>query len=68
MEFADDYPGVFCQFDLFGTDSSYYQMGGDIDYPSDLQRMNLMKAMKDEGKVDRLLVAQDIHTKDRLVS
>ena len=67
LEFADDFP-CYYQFDLFGIENSYYQLAGEIDFPSDAQRMNLLKALKDEGLVDRILVAHDIHTKHRLVN
>ncbi|KAG8224415.1 hypothetical protein J437_LFUL001365 [Ladona fulva] len=37
-DFAD--LGSFCQFDLFGTECSYYQLNPSIDMPSDAQRLD----------------------------
>ncbi|KAJ0178096.1 hypothetical protein K1T71_005919 [Dendrolimus kikuchii] len=65
LEFAG--LGTYCQFDLFGTEVSYYQLNPSFDMPSDAQRIELMKSLLLEGKVDRLLMSHDIHTKHRLV-
>lgn len=58
--------GVYCQFDLFGIENSYYQLAGEIDFPSDAQRMDMIKALVDNGFEEQILVAHDIHTKHRL--
>eukprot|EP00094_Tigriopus_californicus_P011703 TCALIF_11307-PA protein Name:"Similar to pter Phosphotriesterase-related protein (Danio rerio)" AED:0.10 eAED:0.11 QI:190/0.33/0.42/1/1/1/7/0/346 len=60
--------GVYCQFDLFGIENSYYQLAGAIDFPSDAQRMDMIKLLVEHGFEDQILVAHDIHTKHRLVS
>ncbi|XP_028174628.1 phosphotriesterase-related protein [Ostrinia furnacalis] len=65
LEFAE--LGVYCQFDLFGVEVSYYQLNVDTDMPSDAQRIDLIKTLVDEGKEDRVLMSHDIHTKHRLV-
>ena len=66
-EFASS--GVYCQFDLFGIENSYYQFAEHIDWPSDAQRMDyIMRLVREEGRGDKVLVAHDIHTKHRLVS
>ncbi len=66
-EFASS--GVYCQFDLFGIENSYYQFAEHIDWPSDAQRMDyIMRLIREEGRGDKVLVAHDIHTKHRLVS
>ena len=64
LEFAS--LGSFCEYDLFGMEVSHYQFG-DIDMPSDAQRIQLIKKLVDEGFEDKILVAHDIHTKHRLV-
>ncbi|XP_063828375.1 phosphotriesterase-related protein isoform X2 [Ostrinia nubilalis] len=65
LEFAE--LGVYCQFDLFGVEVSYYQLNVETDMPSDAQRIDLIKTLVDEGKEDRVLMSHDIHTKHRLV-
>ncbi|KAL0822243.1 hypothetical protein ABMA28_004370 [Loxostege sticticalis] len=64
LEFAE--LGVYCQFDLFGVEVSYYQLNVDTDMPSDSQRIDLIKTLVAEGKEDRILMSHDIHTKHRL--
>ncbi len=59
--------GAYCQFDLFGVENSYYSLAKHIDYPSDAQRMDLIRHLLKEGFEDQVLIAQDIHTKHRLV-
>jgi phosphotriesterase-related protein len=60
--------GTYCQFDLFGTECSLYQMNLAVDMPSDAQRVDKMISLIEAGKEDRILMAHDIHTKHRLVS
>ena len=42
-------------------------MNVDVDMPSDAQRIQWVKFLLEQGYRDRLLIAQDIHTKHRLV-
>lgn len=65
LEFAK--LGVYCQFDLFGTECSYYQLNSEHDMLSDGQRMDKIVALVREGHEDRILMSHDIHTKHRLV-
>lgn len=65
LEFANF--GCYCQLDLFGTEVSWYQLNPNADMPSDAQRIDRLKLLKDEGKLDRILMSHDIHTKHRLV-
>ncbi|XP_039755949.1 phosphotriesterase-related protein [Pararge aegeria] len=58
--------GSYCQFDLFGTEVSYYQLNVDTDMPSDAQRIVMIKQLVSEGKEDKILMSHDIHTKHRL--
>jgi phosphotriesterase-related protein len=60
--------GTYCQFDLFGTECSLYQMNLSVDMPSDAQRMDKVVSLIEAGKEDRILLAHDIHTKHRLVN
>lgn len=59
--------GTFVQMDLFGTECSYYQLNEAVDMISDAERINKLRRLIDEGKVDQLLMSHDIHTKHRLV-
>lgn len=65
LEFAK--LGVYCQFDLFGTEVSLYQLNMHFDMPSDAQRMDKVVFLANEGYEDRILMSHDIHTKHRLV-
>ncbi|CAH2090788.1 unnamed protein product [Euphydryas editha] len=65
LEFSE--LGAYCQFDMFGTEVSYYQLDIDIDMPSDAQRLNMICHLLEEGKADRILMSHDIHTKHRLI-
>ena len=66
LEFAK--LGSYCQFDLFGTECSYYQLNVSTDMLSDAQRIDKMQLLKDDGKLQKILMSHDIHTKHRLVS
>lgn len=66
LEFAS--LGSFCQFDLFGTECSYYQLNSKFDMPSDAQRIDMITSLIAEGKEDKVLVSHDIHTRHRLSS
>lgn len=65
LEFAK--LGCYLQYDLFGTESSYYQLNSSVDMISDGQRIENIMKLINEGLVDRLLMSHDIHTKHRLV-
>lgn len=60
--------GCYCQMDLFGNEVSWYQLNPSADMPSDAQRVDRLKLLADQGKLERILVSHDIHTKHRLVS
>lgn len=66
LEFATI--GCYCQMDLFGNEVSWYQLNPNADMPSDAQRVDRLKILADDGKLDRILVSHDIHTKHRLVN
>lgn len=65
LEFAAT--GVYCQFDLFGTECSYYQLNPTVDMPSDAERINRIVKMVENGLEDQILMSHDVHTKHRLV-
>ncbi|KAH8358599.1 hypothetical protein KR093_001232, partial [Drosophila rubida] len=66
LEFAK--LGCYLQYDLFGTECSYYQLNSTVDMISDGQRIENLIKLINEGLVDRLLMSHDIHTKHRLTS
>ncbi|KAL0112032.1 hypothetical protein PUN28_013328 [Cardiocondyla obscurior] len=65
MEFADA-TKCYIQFDLFGIETSLYQLNPTIDMISDAGRIKRISQLKEEGKLNRVLMSQDIHTKHRL--
>ncbi|XP_055698422.1 phosphotriesterase-related protein [Phlebotomus papatasi] len=60
--------GTFTQFDLFGTECSYYQLNPAIDMVSDSQRIAKILKLVAEGRDGQVLMSHDIHTKHRLAS
>lgn len=65
LEFAQ--LGVYCQYDLFGMEESFFQLKPTVDMPSDAQRINFILKLVEEGHENQVLMSQDIHTKHRLV-
>jgi phosphotriesterase-related protein len=65
LEFSDF--GGYCQYDFFGLECSHFQMNLKIDMPSDAQRIEKLKILRDHGKLNQILMSHDIHTKHRLV-
>ncbi|XP_066995883.2 phosphotriesterase-related protein [Anabrus simplex] len=65
LEFAA--MGSYCQFDLFGTECSQYQLDPSTDMPSDAQRMDRVLSLLADGRHDKILLSHDIHTKHRLM-
>ncbi|RWS29893.1 phosphotriesterase-related protein-like protein [Leptotrombidium deliense] len=65
LEFAK--LGSFCEFDLFGIETSYYEISDTIDMPSDATRIQRLKMLIDEGYSKKILISHDIHTKHRLM-
>lgn len=64
LEIAES--GCMLEFDLFGTESSYYPLT-ERDMPSDAQRLDVVGDLIARGLTDRLLISQDICTRHRLV-
>lgn len=66
LEFAK--LGCYCEYDLFGIETSHYQLWQEVDMPSDAQRIAFIRSLLDNGYGHKVLMAHDIHTKHRLVS
>ncbi|KAG0720620.1 Phosphotriesterase-related protein [Chionoecetes opilio] len=64
VEFASQ--GTFCEYDLFGIETSHYQLETAIDMPSDAQRVQRIKHLVDNGFQDNILLSHDIHTLHRM--
>ncbi|KAM9845310.1 N-acetyltaurine hydrolase isoform 1-T2 [Aulostomus maculatus] len=64
LEFAE--LGSFLEYDLFGMEMLNYPYNLVVDMPSDSQRVKALALLAKEGYEDKLLVAHDIHTKNRL--
>ncbi|TNN67480.1 Phosphotriesterase-related protein [Liparis tanakae] len=64
LEFAK--LGSFLEYDLFGTEMLNYPFNPELDMPSDCQRVKTLGFLVKEGYGDKILVAHDIHTKNRL--
>ena len=59
--------GCYVEWDLFGTERSYYSANTKIDMPSDATRMDQIAYLASEGFGDKLVVAHDICSKERLL-
>ena len=59
--------GCYLEYDLFGLESSHYPLG-DLDMPSDAQRLGFIRRLIAGGYADRIVVGHDIYSKHRLVS
>ena len=60
--------GCYCQFDLFGTENSYFQFEPSLDFPNDAERIERIHSLIQERFENKILVSHDIHTKHRLVN
>ncbi len=58
--------GVYMEWDLFGREQHYYNGNVDIDMPNDAKRIADIAWIMDQGYQDKIVVAHDICTKDRL--
>ncbi|XP_014787151.1 phosphotriesterase-related protein [Octopus bimaculoides] len=65
LEFAE--MKSYCEFDLFGIETSHYQQEENIDMPSDAQRIERIGWLIDAGFQDKITISHDIHTKHRLM-
>jgi phosphotriesterase-related protein len=51
--------GVCVEWDFFGIEQSHYWFG-DVELPTDLERLRLIRRLFDQGLGDRVVVSQDI--------
>ena len=58
--------GVMVEWDFFGIETSHYWMDGDVELPTDRDRLRLIRGLFDRGLGDRILISQDICTRTRL--
>ncbi|XP_061191883.1 phosphotriesterase-related protein-like [Saccostrea echinata] len=59
--------GSYCEYDLFGIETSMYTHNYKVDMPSDAQRIQNIQFLIDQGFEDKIVIAHDIHTKHRLM-
>ena len=59
--------GSYCEYDLFGIETSLYTHNLKVDMPSDAQRIQKIQLLIEQGYTDKIVIAHDIHTKHRLV-
>lgn len=64
LEFAK--LGSYLEYDLFGVEMLDYPYNLDVDMPSDSQRVTTLAFLAKEGYGDKIVIAHDIHTKNRL--
>ncbi|CAG2165716.1 unnamed protein product [Oppiella nova] len=59
--------GCLSEFDLFGSECSYYELSDAFDMPNDATRIRRLKLLIDNGFGHRITISHDIHTKHRLM-
>ncbi|XP_036375186.1 phosphotriesterase-related protein [Megalops cyprinoides] len=64
LEFAK--LGSYLEYDLFGTELLNYPYNPEVDMPSDYQRVMNLAFLVAEGYEDKIVIAHDVHTKNRL--
>ena len=52
--------GCYINHSLFGKECSHYEYSLDVDFPSDAQKIERVKALVSAGCADRLLISHDI--------
>eukprot|EP00062_Callorhinchus_milii_P013052 gi/632960733/ref/XP_007896361.1/ PREDICTED: phosphotriesterase-related protein [Callorhinchus milii] len=65
LEFAE--LGSYLEYDLFGTEMLNYVFNTDIDMPCDSERIRWVRQLVEEGYGEKVLIAHDVHTKNRLM-
>lgn len=62
--------GAILEFDLFGTENSYWGFNEDVEMPSDAQRINMIAAIlkKRPETVGQIVLSHDIGSKHRLAT
>ena len=60
--------GVGIEFDLFGTEHTYYRLNEAIDRPNDGRRLQLIRALIERGHLPQIVISHDICSRTRLTS
>lgn len=60
--------GCVLEFDLFGTESSYYPQDPTVDLPNDGTRVRYIRQLLEHGHHDQVVIAEDVCRKTQLVS
>ncbi|MGR3804138.1 phosphotriesterase family protein [Marinibacterium profundimaris] len=58
--------GAVVEWDFFGVESSHYWMTDEVELPTDLGRLRLIRDLADQGFGDQIALSHDICTKTRL--
>ena len=59
--------GCYVEWDIFGTEQSYYLPSPNIDMPNDATRMDQIGWLLEGGYEDKIVIAHDICSKQRLI-
>ena len=59
--------GCYMEWDLFGSERSHYGRNAKIDMPGDAKKMDDIAWIISEGYGDKIVVAHDICSKERLI-
>jgi len=59
--------GCYIEWDIFGTEQSYYLPSPNIDMPNDATRMDQIEWLLEGGYEDKIVIAHDICSKQRLI-
>ena len=59
--------GCYMEWDLFGSEQSYYSANTNIDMPGDARKMDDIAWIISQGYGDKIVIAHDICAKQRLV-
>ena len=60
--------GCYIGIDLFGLEKSFTSIYPNISIPNDGRRMDIIESLINNGFEDKILISQNISTKDRLLS
>lgn len=58
--------GCMLEYDLFGSEHSYYPWSLPVDMPNDAGRLRWLRWLMDRGHCDQILISHDICFKDKL--
>jgi phosphotriesterase-related protein len=58
--------GCVLEFDLFGTENSYYKWNEEVDLPNDAVRLSNVRLLIDKGYASQIAISHDICYRTRL--